>query len=132
MRGRTPLHSLCTGNRLKWCRPNFDARTHTTLHHPASLLLVMRLQCGRVYNLRQAKADIDSIYSTGLFEDVNIVPQEADDSTEAHPKVKGLVCVWASTVCTDHYTEETCVGGGGWGEKPVEPWQHSFAFVPCC
>lgn len=40
-----------------------------------------------VYNLRQAKADIDSIYSTGLFEDVNIVPQEAEDSTETHPKV---------------------------------------------
>jgi hypothetical protein len=40
-----------------------------------------------VYNLRQAKQDIDSIYSTGLFEDVNIVPQEADDSTETHPKV---------------------------------------------
>jgi hypothetical protein len=47
-----------------------------------------------VYNLRQAKADIDSIYSTGLFEDVNIVPQEADDSTEAHPKVTGTVWVW--------------------------------------
>eukprot|EP00775_Hariotina_reticulata_P007019 gene7019-7233_t len=42
---------------------------------------------GRVYSLRAAKQDIDSIYSTGLFEDVNIVPQEAEDSTEQHPKV---------------------------------------------
>lgn len=49
------------------------------------------LQPGRVYNLRQAKADIDSIYSTGLFEDVNITPQEAEDSTESHPKVCGGV-----------------------------------------
>jgi outer membrane protein insertion porin family len=40
-----------------------------------------------VYSLRQAKQDIDSIYSTGLFEDVNIVPQEAEDSTEQQPKV---------------------------------------------
>jgi hypothetical protein len=49
-----------------------------------------------VYNLRQAKADIDSIYSTGLFEDVNIVPQEAEDSTESHPKARVCVCgvVW--------------------------------------
>uniref|UniRef100_A0A383VQ38 Bacterial surface antigen (D15) domain-containing protein n=1 Tax=Tetradesmus obliquus TaxID=3088 RepID=A0A383VQ38_TETOB len=44
-------------------------------------------QPGRVYSLRQAKADIDSVYSTGLFEDVNIVPQEAEDSTETQPKV---------------------------------------------
>ena len=43
---------------------------------------------GRVYNLRAAKADIDSIYSTGLFEDVNIVPKEAEESTEISPKVR--------------------------------------------
>jgi hypothetical protein len=49
------------------------------------------MQPGRVYNLRQAKQDIDSIYSTGLFEDVNIVPQEAEDSTESHPKVLPLL-----------------------------------------
>jgi outer membrane protein insertion porin family len=42
---------------------------------------------GRVYSLRSAKADIDSIYSTGLFEDVNIVPKEAEESTEISPKV---------------------------------------------
>lgn len=45
-------------------------------------------QPGRVYSLRQAKQDIDSVYSTGLFEDVNIVPQEAEDSTEQQPKVR--------------------------------------------
>lgn len=55
-------------------------------------------QTGHVYSLRQAKQDIDSIYSTGLFEDVNIVPQEAEDSTEQHPKVgrggQSVWCVW--------------------------------------
>jgi hypothetical protein len=35
----------------------------------------------------QAKADIDSIYSTGLYDDVNMLPQEAEDSTEENPKV---------------------------------------------
>jgi hypothetical protein len=44
---------------------------------------------GKVYNLRQAKSDIDSVYSTGLFDDVNIIPNEADDSTEQQPKVGG-------------------------------------------
>jgi outer membrane protein insertion porin family len=41
-----------------------------------------------VYSLRAAKADIDSIYSTGLFEDVNILPKEAPDSTELNPRVR--------------------------------------------
>ncbi len=44
---------------------------------------------GRVYNLNQAKRDIASVYSTGLFEDVNISPKEAEDSTETSPKVRG-------------------------------------------
>lgn len=54
---------------------------------PCQYPCLLCMQPGRVYNLRQAKQDIDSIYSTGLFEDVNIVPQEAEDSTESHPKV---------------------------------------------
>lgn len=45
-------------------------------------------QSGHVYNLAQAKRDIASIYSTGLFEDVNFTPREAEDSTEAAPKVR--------------------------------------------
>ena len=43
---------------------------------------------GAVYNLAQAKRDIASIYSTGLYEDVNIAPREAEDSTETSPKVR--------------------------------------------
>jgi hypothetical protein len=45
-----------------------------------------------VYNLSEAKRDIASIYSTGLFEDVNITPKEAEDSTETRPKVCACVC----------------------------------------
>jgi outer membrane protein insertion porin family len=60
--------------------PNGATRPHVILRHLTTVP-------GRVYSLRQAKADIDSIYSTGLFDDVAIVPQEAADSTETHPKV---------------------------------------------
>ncbi len=42
----------------------------------------------QVYNVRQAKMDIDAVYSMGLFDDVTILPQPADDSTLEHPKVR--------------------------------------------
>lgn len=68
-----------------------DPKTNSPKAQGATKAAVIRrhltTEPGRVYSLRQAKQDIDSIYSTGLFEDVNIVPQEAEDSTEAHPKV---------------------------------------------
>ena len=41
----------------------------------------------QVYNVRQAKTDIDAVYSMGLFDDVNILPQPAEDSTLEQPKV---------------------------------------------
>ncbi|KAF6264536.1 surface antigen-domain-containing protein [Scenedesmus sp. NREL 46B-D3] len=68
-----------------------DPATNSPKAHGATQPGVIRrhltMQPGRAYSLRQAKQDIDSIYSTGLFEDVNIVPQEAEDSTEQQPKV---------------------------------------------
>lgn len=71
---------------------------------PRVIMRHLTTQPGRVYSLRQAKQDIDSIYSTGLFEDVNIVPQEADDSTEQQPKVR---CVqdrkMESLIPVDHW-----------------------------
>ncbi|GLC64066.1 hypothetical protein PLESTF_000114600 [Pleodorina starrii] len=44
-------------------------------------------QPGAVYNLRAVRRDINAVYSTGLFEDVNVSTREAEDSTEAAPKV---------------------------------------------
>ena len=41
----------------------------------------------QVYNVRQAKQDIDAVYSMGLFDDVNILPQPSEDSTLEQPKV---------------------------------------------
>lgn len=34
---------------------------------------------GSVYSLRQLKQDLDAIYSTGIFEDVNMVPSSSDE-----------------------------------------------------
>lgn len=42
---------------------------------------------GAIYNIRQAKRDIDAIYSMGLADDVNLLPQPAEDSAVDHPKV---------------------------------------------
>lgn len=59
---------------------------------PEVITRYLTIAPGKVYSLRQAKQDIDSIYSTGLFEDVNIIPKEADDSTEQNPRVGGSAC----------------------------------------
>lgn len=42
---------------------------------------------GRVYSLQEAKRDIDAVYSMGIADDVNILPQPAEDSTSTCPKV---------------------------------------------
>lgn len=41
----------------------------------------------QVYNIKQAKRDIDAVYSMGLFDDVNILPSPAEDTTLESPKV---------------------------------------------
>ena len=41
----------------------------------------------QVYSKRQAKEDIEAVYSMGLFHDVNITPQVCEDSTAINPKV---------------------------------------------
>ena len=41
----------------------------------------------QVYNIKQAKRDIDAVYSMGLFDDVNILPAPAADTTLENPKV---------------------------------------------
>lgn len=77
------LFTLTLSFSLPPCSPKAQGATK-----PGVIRRHLTTQPGRVYSLRQAKADIDSVYSTGLFEDVNIVPQEAEDSTETQPKVR--------------------------------------------
>jgi len=47
----------------------------------------------QVYNMKQAQADIESVYSMGLFDDVNILPSPAEDSTADAPKVQRKLCL---------------------------------------
>ena len=42
----------------------------------------------QVYSAQQARSDIDAVYSMGLFDDVNILPQPAEDSTQEQPKAR--------------------------------------------
>lgn len=42
----------------------------------------------QVYNIKQAKRDIDAVYSMGLFDDVNILPSPAEDTTLENPKAR--------------------------------------------
>ena len=42
----------------------------------------------QVYNIKQAKRDIDAVYSMGLFDDVNILPSPSEDSNMENPKVR--------------------------------------------
>ena len=41
-----------------------------------------------MYNIKQAKRDIDAVYSMGLFDDVNILPSPSEDSSMENPKVR--------------------------------------------
>lgn len=58
----------------------------------------------QVYNVRQAKMDIDAVYSMGLFDDVTILPQPAEDSTLEHPKVRlqTIVCAVQGSAYSRH------------------------------
>ena len=56
--------------------------------------------------MRQASRDIDSVYSMGLFDDVNILPQAAEDSTPGCPKVR---CNRNSRSPVLHATLQFCV-----------------------
>ena len=70
------------------------ASRHAFCLLPHSRRLAGSLCCAvaQVYNVRQAKLDIDAVYSMGLFDDVNILPQPAEDSTLELPKVCALGC----------------------------------------
>ena len=46
----------------------------------------------QVYNMKQAQADIESVYSMGLFDDVNILPSPAEDATSDAPKATFSSC----------------------------------------
>lgn len=60
----------------------------------------------QVYSTRQAKADIDAVYSMGLFEDVHILPQPAENSTVDHPKADVILNV------VERKTAGLSAGGG--------------------
>ncbi len=47
----------------------------------------------QVYSAQQARSDIDAVYSMGLFDDVNILPQPAEDSTQEQPKACPLLLI---------------------------------------
>jgi len=59
-----------------------DGRTR-----PDIIMRQLTTRPGQVYNLQQAKQDIEAVYSMGLFEDVSIRPQPAEGSTVEMPRV---------------------------------------------
>ena len=59
----------------------------------------MRL-ISQVYNIKQAKRDIDAVYSMGLFDDVNILPSPAEDTTIENPKARLILL---SESCPNRY-----------------------------
>ncbi|CAD7697055.1 unnamed protein product [Ostreobium quekettii] len=55
------------------------------------VLRQMATRDGSVYNMRQGKRDVEAIYSTGLFDDVNITPQSSPGMDPQRPKVDLVV-----------------------------------------
>ena len=54
---------------------------------PEVILRQLTTRPGRIYNLRQAKRDIEAVYSMGLFDDVSIRPSPSERSTVEDPHV---------------------------------------------
>lgn len=54
---------------------------------PEVIMRHLATRPGQVYNMQQASRDIDNVYSMGLFDDVNILPQPVEDANPDHPKV---------------------------------------------
>ncbi len=63
----------------------------------------------QVYNIKQAKRDIDAVYSMGLFDDVNILPSPSEDSNMENPKVRrrrSVPCVYDALQAVCRCTRE--------------------------
>ncbi|KAK9849807.1 hypothetical protein WJX84_004133, partial [Apatococcus fuscideae] len=73
---------------------------------PEIILQQLCTRKGQVYSTRQAKADIDAVYSMGLFEDVHILPQPAENSTVDHPRADVILNV------VERKTAGLSAGGG--------------------
>jgi len=54
---------------------------------PDIILRQLSTRAGQVHSLKQSKADVEAVYSMGLFEDVSIRPQPAEGSTVENPLV---------------------------------------------
>ena len=72
---------------LRYVDPKTGEAREEGKTRPDIVLRHLTTQPGQVYNLKQAKTDIEAVYSMGLFEDVSIRPQPADGSTVEAPRV---------------------------------------------
>ena len=56
----------------------------------------------QVFNDRTAQADIDAVHSMGIFDNISITPQYAEDSTLEQPKVRFTVHISSCRqLCSD-------------------------------
>jgi len=72
---------------LRYVDPKTGEAREEGKTRPDIVLRHLTTQPGQVYNLKQAKTDIEAVYSMGLFEDVSIRPQPAEGSTVEAPRV---------------------------------------------
>ena len=72
---------------LRYVDPKTGEAREEGKTRPDIVLRHLTTRPGQIYNLHQAKADIEAVYSMGLFEDVSIRPQPAEGSTVEAPRV---------------------------------------------
>jgi outer membrane protein insertion porin family len=72
---------------LKYVDPKTGESREEGRTAPDVILRQLTTRPGHVYNLNRAKADIEAVYSMGLFEDVSIRPSPAEGSTVESPRV---------------------------------------------
>ncbi|CAM6046827.1 unnamed protein product [Sphagnum compactum] len=96
--------------------------------HPETLLRQLTTKIGQVYSLQQGRRDVETVFTMGIMEDVNLVPQPAGDTgmvdltmnvvervTGGFSAGGGLsgngVCIWLSVnLCSFAYSHRNAFG----------------------
>merc|ERR1719375_852306 len=95
--------------------------------NPEVIMKNITIKPGQVYNVRQAKSDIDVVHAMGLFDDVNIVPQPAEDANQNSDQPK----IHLTLNVVERKTGGFSAGGGisaSQSEGPYPGFVGSFAY----
>lgn len=96
--------------------------------NPEVIMKNITIKPGQVYNVRQAKSDIDVVHAMGLFDDVNIVPQPAEDSIQGSDQPKIVLTLNVVERKTGGFSAGGGISASQSSEGPVPGFVGSCAY----